>query len=115
MCFSQRGHRNAVPIAAHPGGPSLSLGGCARSISPFMKTPIDLKSAWLGLAVGILITLGIVAASSSGGVGRYQIAGAGSHALIIDTATGQVWDHFLPFDRELGDPGFFPPKVGAKK
>ena len=56
-----------------------------------MKTKIDFKSALFGLAIGVLVTLGIAAASSLKTVGRYQIAGTDTQGLVIDTATGQVW------------------------
>jgi hypothetical protein len=55
-----------------------------------MNTKIDIKSALIGLGIGVLVTVGIAAGSASGTVGRYQIAGTASHGLVIDTATGQV-------------------------
>ncbi len=62
-----------------------------------MKTKIDIKSAMLGLGAGVIVTLTVAAASSSGTpVGRYQIVGTaqqggGSECFIIDTAYGKVW------------------------
>lgn len=77
--------------------------------SKFMNTKIDIKSAVIGLSVGILVTLGVAAASSSGSVGRYQIAGTGDHGLIIDTVTGRVWQGFITSNGTDGD--FFQPKI----
>ena len=56
-----------------------------------MKTQINFKSAFCGLAVGILITLAIGAGTYSNEIGRYQIATEGNIALVIDTKTGKVW------------------------
>jgi hypothetical protein len=56
-----------------------------------MKSKIDLKSALLGLAVGVLGMLAIGAAESSNANGRYQVAGGAGSFTIIDTATGQAW------------------------
>jgi hypothetical protein len=82
-----------------------------------MKTAIDIKSAIVGLGLGFLVAIGAGAVSSpiSGPVGRYQIAGTGTHGLILDTATGQAWRGYLPADRGIVDPDFFAPKTGAKK
>jgi|GEM_PF-1793244 hypothetical protein len=56
-----------------------------------MKTQINLKSAFCGLALGILIMLALGAGTYSNEIGRYQIATEGNIALVIDTKTGQVW------------------------
>ena len=80
-----------------------------------MNTKIDIKSALVGLAVGILVTLGIGATSLPASVGRYQIAGTGNHGLIIDTATGQVWRGYFPSSSGNTDGDFFTPKMGEKK
>ncbi len=80
-----------------------------------MNTKIDIKSALVGLGVGVLITLGVAAASSSGSVGRYQIAGTGNHGLIVDTTTGQVWSGYFLSNGGKTDPDFFQPKIGEKK
>jgi len=61
-----------------------------------MKNNINIKSALIGMAIGVTATLGIGAAGSPGNpVGRYQVAGAGNHAVIIDTTTGRAWRSFL--------------------
>lgn len=74
-----------------------------------------MKSAVVGLAIGVLTTLGIAAASSPRSVGRYQIAGAANHGLIIDTATGQVWRGYFSPNSGNTDGDFFTPKIGEKK
>ena len=79
-----------------------------------MKTQLDIKSALIGLGIGILDMLGIAAASPPGPVGRYQVAGTGNHGLIIDTATGRVWHGFFPSSSGNTDPDFYTPKIDAK-
>lgn len=62
-----------------------------------MKNHIHLKSAVIGLLAGILLTLTMGAAAKvTGPVGRFQITGTHSHALVIDTSTGQVWRGYFP-------------------
>lgn len=81
-----------------------------------MNTKIDIKSALIGLLLGVLATVAIAAASSSGTAGRYQIAGTGSYGLVLDTATGQVWTMFFSSSggRTDGD-AFYQPKTGQTK
>ena len=76
---------------------------------------IDLKSALLGLSLGILAAIAIGAASSPGPVGRYQIGGTGEHGLVIDTVTGRVWSAFLPSGSGSTDGDFFTAKIEQKK
>jgi hypothetical protein len=80
-----------------------------------MNNKIDTKSVFLGLSVGILATLAIGAGFSSSQVGRYQLSGIGNHGLVVDTATGQIWSHFLSSSGGSADPRFFEPKTGEKK
>ena len=80
-----------------------------------MNTKIDIKSALFGLGAGVLVTLGIAAASSPGTIGRYQIAGTGNHGLVIDTVTGQVWSGFFASFGGKTDGDFFQPKIAEKK
>lgn len=62
-----------------------------------MKNTFDLKSATIGLLLGIIVILGAgAAASKSTHVGRFQIGGTTSHAVILDTATGKAWRCYLP-------------------
>jgi hypothetical protein len=86
-----------------------------------MNMKIDIKSAVIGLAVGVLITLGVAATTSpiTGG-GRYQIVSnannggqGGSHSLIIDTVTGKVWVGFVSSSGKSDD-DFFQPKSNDK-
>ena len=56
---------------------------------------IDLKSALLGLVLGVIVTAAIGAVSSPAQVGRYQIAGTGNQGLVLDTVTGQVWSAYF--------------------
>jgi hypothetical protein len=68
---------------------------------------IDIKSALLGLIIGVLVTLGVGASRSElTGIRRYQIGGTHSHGLVIDTVTGQVWQEFLPPGSGSSDPDF---------
>lgn len=80
-----------------------------------MNTKIDIKSALFGLSIGVVVALGIAAASSPSTIGRYQIAGTGNQGLVLDTATGQVWSGYFPPDRGKTDGDFFQPKIGGKK
>jgi len=80
-----------------------------------MNTKLDTKSTLLGLALGLLVSLGIAAASAPGAVGRYQIAGTGNHGLVLDTATGQVWSGYFPSNGGSTDGDFSQPKLGGKK
>jgi hypothetical protein len=60
-----------------------------------MKTQIDIKSALLGLAIGIITMFAIGAGTSSNPAGKYQIAAAsapnGAFFAVVDTQTGEVW------------------------
>lgn len=76
---------------------------------------IDVKSALLGLSLGILATVAVAASSSPRPVGRYQIGGTGEHGLVIDTATGRVWSAFLPTGGGSTDGDFFTAKFELKK
>jgi hypothetical protein len=56
-----------------------------------MKTQIDIKSALLGIAVGVLAMFAIGAGTGSNEVGRYQISSNPNFSIIVDTKTGQAW------------------------
>ena len=79
-----------------------------------MNTKIDIKSAVIGLAVGVLVSLGIAATTPAiSRVGRYQIVSnannggqGGSHSLIVDTVTGKVWMGFVPSSGKSDDDFF---------
>jgi len=76
-----------------------------------MKTQIDIKSALIGLLAGIAAMLALGASSSTHTVGRYQVGGTASQALVVDTATGQVWTMFTPSGSGSSDHDFALPKV----
>jgi hypothetical protein len=80
-----------------------------------MNVKIDIKSALLGLALGIAATVAVAATTSSGSVGRYQIAGTANHGLVLDTITGQVWSAFFLPNEGKTDPDYFQPKLSEKK
>ncbi len=86
-----------------------------------MNTKIDIKSAVIGLAAGVLVTIGVAATTQPLiHVGRYQIVSnannggqGGSHSLILDTMTGKVWLGFVPSGGKTDD-DFFQPKCSDK-
>jgi hypothetical protein len=81
-----------------------------------MNTKIDIKSALIGLLLGIVATVAIAAASSPGQVGRYQISGTANFGLVVDTATGQVWTMFFSSSGGKHDGEvFYQPKAGQTK
>ena len=80
-----------------------------------MNSKIDIKSALLGLALGVVITLTLAATTLPGRIGRFQIAGTANHGLVLDTATGQVWSAFFLPNEGKTDPAYFQPKLGDKK
>jgi hypothetical protein len=79
-----------------------------------MKTQIDIKSALLGLAFGVVVTFCVAAAGAGGSVGRYQITASNEHGLVLDTATGKVWSYLLGSGRGSANPSFFEPKLSEK-
>ena len=76
-----------------------------------MKTEIDIKSALIGLLAGIATMLAMGASSPTPTVGRYQVGGTASQALVIDTVTGQVWTKFTPSGSGTSDNDFDLPKL----
>lgn len=68
---------------------------------------IDLKSALLGLLIGIGTMLSIGAGESSREVGRYQIAGGVAVFVVVDTATGKTWYCNLGRPGYMGETGGF--------
>ncbi|HVM50082.1 MAG TPA: hypothetical protein VMU04_18785 [Candidatus Acidoferrum sp.] len=74
-----------------------------------MNTQIDLKSALVGLGVGVLIMLAVGAAGPATDVGRYQACTGAGFVTIIDTTTGQAWGANLsaPVPGFQGVPGGF--------
>lgn len=96
------------PVAR--GDPAWKISDVPSTITFPMNNRIDLKSALLGLLLGILAVVGIAAASAPGHVGRYQVGGTGAHAVIVDTATGQAWSAFLSSVGGKTDSNFYQPK-----
>ena len=80
-----------------------------------MNGKIDTKSILIGLLAGVAVTLVVGAALPINQVGHYQVAGAGNHAVIIDTVTGQVWQSYMPPMEGSTDADFFKVKVEGKK
>ena len=81
-----------------------------------MNKKIEIKSALIGVAVGVVATLAIGASSPRATtVGRYQIGGTASHGLIIDSATGQAWSAYLPQQSGKTDGDFWTSKVDKQK
>lgn len=80
-----------------------------------MNIKIDLKSAFLGLVLGVIATAAIGAASSAGQVGRYQIGGTSNQGLVIDTVTGRIWSAYFGSSVGTADKSFFQPKNPEKE
>ncbi len=86
-----------------------------------MNTKIDIKSAVIGLALGVAVTVSVAAATAPViRTGRYQIVSkannggqGGRHGLVIDTVTGKVWLAYLP-STGRSDDEFFQPKTTDK-
>jgi hypothetical protein len=74
-----------------------------------MKTQIDIKSALVGIVVGVLAVLAVGAGTSSNEVGRYQAGCGTGFAIIIDTKTGQAWGATRD-TTSRGDANFFDAK-----
>ncbi len=73
-----------------------------------MKTTIDLKSALIGLSIGVVAVLGIGAGEGeSRAIGRYQGSTSGDALFIVDTVTGQPWVLRLNGLTVPGAPGGF--------
>ena len=75
-----------------------------------MNAKIDVKSALLGLVLGMIATVAIGAASSPGQVGRYQIGGTSNRGFVIDSVTGRVWSSYFGSSVGTSDKNFFQPK-----
>lgn len=80
-----------------------------------MKKQIDIKSALIGLLAGVAAMLALGASSSSPVIGRFQVGGTANQALVVDTATGQVWTMFAPSGSGSSDHDFALPKLPEKK
>lgn len=69
-----------------------------------MSHPFDVKSALLGLILGIGATLLVRQPAPAAPAARYQLQTIGNHALMIDTVSGQAWETYL--NTNSGNPGF---------
>ncbi|MEO8427415.1 MAG: hypothetical protein ABI651_09915 [Verrucomicrobiota bacterium] len=78
-----------------------------------MNTKIDLKSALIGLCIGLVVMIAIGAGEGeSRPVGRFQSSAGGELLLIVDTLTGQAWSVRPGGLSVSGAPaGFFEKKV----
>jgi hypothetical protein len=77
-----------------------------------MRIQIDLKSLVIGavLATVVLLVLG-AAEHPALRVGRFEIEVNDSHALILDSISGQVWQNPLPTTGGRPSPDFEKPKI----
>lgn len=77
---------------------------------------IDIKSVLIGLGFGIAAMLAIGASSATTPtVGRFQVGGTASQALVVDTATGQVWMKYTAPGSGSSDSNFAAPKLRDQK
>jgi len=75
-----------------------------------MTTKMDVKSALVGLIVGIAVVTTIAAVeNNSEPVGRYQASAASGFLVILDTQTGKAWGATPPGVPTLHD-GFWEKK-----
>ncbi|MBT5708549.1 hypothetical protein N9B57_01675 [Verrucomicrobia bacterium] len=76
-----------------------------------MKKTFDIKSALMGASLAAIVLLAVgAAASKHPQAGRYQIGGTASHAIIVDTNTGQAWSSYLSQNGGKRDSNFWKPK-----
>ncbi|MHC1763350.1 MAG: hypothetical protein AB9869_03445 [Verrucomicrobiia bacterium] len=80
-----------------------------------MNTKVDIKSALLGLLLGVIATAALGAVSSASQVGRYQIGGTSNQGLVIDTVTGRVWSAYFGSSAGTANKSFFEPKNAEKE
>jgi hypothetical protein len=72
----------------------------------------DVKSLAIGVIAGAVLTLALGAdAGRDLRTGRFQVHGTASHAVILDTATGQVWSKFMSQNGGTSDGDFANPKL----
>lgn len=68
---------------------------------------IDLKSALLGLLIGIGTMFAMGAGESSPNEGKFQVATGNSIVVILNTETGQAWYSNLQRSGYMGETGGF--------
>ena len=109
ICYTMRCIPNVALFCNGP-GPRIQHN------EPVMKTHIEVKSALVGLCVGIVAMLAIGASSSNPTHGgRYQFGATASHGMVIDTETGQVWSKFFSQNGGSSDADFARPKIVENK
>ena len=76
-----------------------------------MKIQIDLKSAAIGLIIGSVTIFTIADSTNQNPVGRFQVSSSYNSITILDTATGEAWEHAATTEGEGGKDGkFWEPK-----
>jgi hypothetical protein len=73
-----------------------------------MKRTFDTKSLLLGVLFGGALTALLGAASQPNqAVGRYQVSVGAERSIVIDTATGQLWERTeFGTQKQRSDPDF---------
>ena len=71
-----------------------------------MKTIIDVKSALIGLVIGVGVMM-VMGASESRPVQRYHVSASSSTLVIVDTITGEAWASQPGGGSVSGSPGGF--------
>lgn len=84
---------------------------CFMQPNQIMKIQIDIKSAIIGLALGISAIFCLGSETSSNPVGKYQVQTGVSNGMgfgiIIDTQTGEAWGMLLGKDWSSNKSGQF--------
>lgn len=81
-----------------------------------MTFRVDVKSVVMGLALGAAVVLALGAAVNvEPQVKRYAIGASETHAFVLDTVTGQVWEKFTPLTSGQTDAEFGRVKLEAAK
>ena len=82
-----------------------------------MKTTIDPKSVLLGAMAAVVLGCAFGAGDSAGrdhradpAISRFQINSNEQHVFVLDTATGQVWENYLPPNQGSTSSNFMEPK-----
>jgi hypothetical protein len=70
-----------------------------------VNTKIDIKSALLGLILGVVVTVGTTRTAS-----RYQIVSVANQGMVLDTVTGEVWSQPSSWSGKPNRDSFYEPK-----
>lgn len=77
-----------------------------------MQTKLDARALILGVVLGACLTASLGAAGVGGPpAGRFAMATHESHAYVLDTATGEVWENFNPPSTGRDSDHFNDPKI----